>query len=207
MMQAPALTLPQVSVACPACGSAAGRLCTSHEGSRYRRNDVHRERRAAWAALQTSRAKARAAHVAGAAAPIVVETPVEAPPVDTIEHGTPRGYNQHRTRKVPFCQPCRDALNAQNRARRAERAGASAAQQTWNRGHVGTPTAPAPVPTGRDCPVSGCGELATAPRPRARMVRVSWPDSREPGRWYCPGACQAYGLALAEIRAIGGRDA
>ncbi|MFE2556645.1 hypothetical protein ACFXGT_11505 [Streptomyces sp. NPDC059352] len=195
-MDAPALTLPQLSVCCPTCGSTAGRLCTSHGGSRYRRDTVHQERRAAWGALQTSKAKTRAAHVAGPAAP----TPAEAPPLDTIEHGTTRGYNQHRTRKVAACQPCRDALNAQNRERRA-------ARQGWNRGRTGEPTAPAPVPTGRDCPVSGCGQLATAPKPTARMVHVVWPFSREPGRWYCPGPCQAYGLALAEIRAIGDRRA
>ncbi|WP_435969336.1 zinc finger domain-containing protein [Streptomyces sp. Qhu_M48] len=195
MMEAPALTLPQLSVACPACGSAASRLCTSHSGSRSRRDTVHQERRAAWGALQTEKAKARAAHVA---AP--TPTPVEVPPVDTIEHGTTRGYEQHRRRKVPQCQPCRDALNAQNRERRA-------ARQGWNGGLAGTPKAPAPVPTGRDCPVLGCGELASTPQPAASMVHVVWPFSREPGRWYCPGACQAYGLALAEVRAIGDRDA
>ncbi|RSS51391.1 hypothetical protein [Streptomyces sp. WAC01280] len=198
---APALDLPQLSVPCPTCGSGPGRLCTSHSGTRVRRDTVHQERRADWATVQMSKARARAAHLDSTAAqPPVEAPPVEAPPVDTIEHGTPRGYNQHRTRKVPFCQPCRDALNAQNRERRA-------ARQGWNGGRVGEPTAPAPVPTGRDCPVSGCGELATVPQPAARMVRVSWPDSREPARWYCPGACRAYGEALAEVRAIGDRRA
>lgn len=82
-MEAPALNYPEVSVACPACGSAAGRLCTSHSGSRYRRDTVHQERRAAWGALQTSRAKARAAHVTAQAAPPVVE----APPVEEVGTG------------------------------------------------------------------------------------------------------------------------
>ncbi|MFJ4907697.1 hypothetical protein ACIQCR_24720 [Streptomyces sp. NPDC093249] len=192
------MTLPQLSVACPACGSTAGRLCTSHEGSRYRRDTVHKARRAAWGALQTERAQARAAHVTGSA-----PTPTPAPAVDTIEHGTTRGYTQHRTRKVPYCQPCRNAVNAQARARK----GASAAQKTWNKGKVGVPTAPAPVPTGRDCPVEGCGNLASTAQPTARMVHVVWPFSREPGRWYCPGPCQVYGLALAEVRAIEDRRA
>ncbi|AMS01600.1 zinc finger domain-containing protein [Streptomyces venezuelae] len=195
-MEAPALTLPQLSVQCPDCNSGPGRLCTSHGGTRYRRDTVHQARRAAWATVQTDKARARTARVDSTAA----RPAVEALPVDTIEHGTPRGYNQHRTRKVPAYQPCRDALNARNRERRA-------ARQGWNGGRVGEPTAPAPVPTGRDCPVSGCGELASAPQPTARMVHVVWPYSREPGRWYCPGPCQAYGLALAEIRAIGDRRA
>ncbi|MFI9005080.1 hypothetical protein [Streptomyces sp. NPDC053541] len=121
-------------------------------------------------------------------APAVVE--------DGIAHGEPRGYYQHRNRKVfPICQNCRDAFNAEQRDKRA-------AAKGWNRGKVGEPTAPRPVLTGRDCAVSGCGELASLPQPAARMVRVVWPGSREPARWYCPGPCHAYGLALAEVRAI-----
>ncbi|MFC8290048.1 hypothetical protein ACFUJ0_06200 [Streptomyces sp. NPDC057242] len=198
---APALSLPQLSVACPSCGAAAGRLCTSHGGARIRRSDVHQPRTAAWTALQKEKIQARAAHVDPAAARQALATL----PPDTIEHGTTRGYHQHRTRHVPSCQPCRDAINAQVKAREAARAGASPEQQSWNRGRVGTPTAPAPVPTGRDCTVEGCGELASTPRPSARMVRVARPGSREPARWYCPGPCRAYGEALAEIRAIGDR--
>ncbi|MYV64458.1 hypothetical protein GT043_00440 [Streptomyces sp. SID2131] len=98
-------------------------------------------------------------------------------------------------------------MNAQTKARESVREGASPAQQSWNRGRVGTPTAPAPVPTGRDCTVEGCGALASTPKPAPRMVRVTFPGSREPARWYCPGPCRAYGEALAEVRAIGGRDA
>ncbi|MDT0409900.1 MULTISPECIES: zinc finger domain-containing protein [Streptomyces] len=45
----PARTFPQLRVACPACGSAPGALCTSHDGTRVRRHDVHQARRAAWA--------------------------------------------------------------------------------------------------------------------------------------------------------------
>lgn len=125
-------------------------------------------------------------------APAVVE--------DGIDHGTPRGYAQHRKLGVPYCQPCRDAHAARNRE-------AAKARQRWNKGAVGTPSAPRPVPTGRDCTVIGCGELATVPQPAASMVRVSWSGSREPARWYCPGPCAAYGAALAEVRAIGERRA
>ncbi|MFC8008886.1 zinc finger domain-containing protein [Streptomyces cinereoruber] len=198
---APALSLPQLSVACPSCGAAAGRLCTSHGGTRIRRSNVHQPRTAAWTALQKEKIQARVAHVDPAAA----RTALAKLPPDTIEHGTTRGYSQHRTRGVPSCQPCRDAINAQTRKREAAREGASEAQKRWNRGHVGTPTAPAPVPTGRDCTVAGCGELASTPRPAARMVRVAVPGSREPARWYCPGPCRMYGEALAEVRAIGDR--
>ncbi|WP_128977258.1 zinc finger domain-containing protein [Streptomyces roseicoloratus] len=41
---APALSLPALAVTCPACGSKPGELCTSHSGTRPRRNDVHRAR-------------------------------------------------------------------------------------------------------------------------------------------------------------------
>lgn len=47
---APAASLPQISVACPRCSAPAGELCTSHGGSRPRRNDTHIDRRAAWVA-------------------------------------------------------------------------------------------------------------------------------------------------------------
>ncbi|MFB7852813.1 hypothetical protein ACFC34_38170 [Streptomyces sp. NPDC056053] len=48
--QAPALTSPALAVACPACGSRPGALCTSHSGTRTCRHDVHRARTAALAA-------------------------------------------------------------------------------------------------------------------------------------------------------------
>ncbi|WP_063735580.1 hypothetical protein [Streptomyces sp. RTd22] len=48
MTTEPARSLPQLAVACPACASPAGELCTSHSGKRTRRNDTHLARRAAW---------------------------------------------------------------------------------------------------------------------------------------------------------------
>lgn len=48
--QAPALTNPALAVACPACDSRPGALCTSHSGTRTRRHDAHRARTAALAA-------------------------------------------------------------------------------------------------------------------------------------------------------------
>ncbi|WP_158786561.1 hypothetical protein [Streptomyces sp. NRRL F-5065] len=45
--QAPALTNPALAVACPACNSQPGALCTSHSGTRTRRHNVHRARTAA----------------------------------------------------------------------------------------------------------------------------------------------------------------
>lgn len=38
---------PALAVACPACGSTPGVLCTSHSGTRVRRSDVHQARTAA----------------------------------------------------------------------------------------------------------------------------------------------------------------
>lgn len=43
---------PALAVACPACGSQPGALCTSHSGTRERRNDVHQARTRAYAAAQ-----------------------------------------------------------------------------------------------------------------------------------------------------------
>ncbi|MFD4662489.1 zinc finger domain-containing protein [Streptomyces halstedii] len=40
--------LPALAVACPTCGSVPGELCTSHSGTRTRRNDVHQARTAAY---------------------------------------------------------------------------------------------------------------------------------------------------------------
>ncbi len=48
--QTPALTNPALTVACPACDSQPGALCTSLSGTRTRRHDVHRARTAALAA-------------------------------------------------------------------------------------------------------------------------------------------------------------
>ncbi|MFD3663982.1 hypothetical protein ACFWVF_25920 [Streptomyces sp. NPDC058659] len=47
--QAPATGNPALAVACPACDSQPGALCTSHSGTRPRRHDVHRARTAALA--------------------------------------------------------------------------------------------------------------------------------------------------------------
>lgn len=47
-VSSPALDLPAVTVACPACGAQPGALCTSHSGTRIRRADVHQARTAAW---------------------------------------------------------------------------------------------------------------------------------------------------------------
>ncbi|MGW1840883.1 zinc finger domain-containing protein [Streptomyces sp. NPDC002067] len=46
--RSPAAVLPQLSVPCPRCDAPAHQLCTSHSGTRQRRNDTHMDRRAAW---------------------------------------------------------------------------------------------------------------------------------------------------------------
>ncbi|NJP42296.1 zinc finger domain-containing protein [Actinacidiphila epipremni] len=43
-----AYTLPALAVACPACSSEPGALCTSHGGARVRRHDVHQARTKAY---------------------------------------------------------------------------------------------------------------------------------------------------------------
>ncbi|CAL9481087.1 zinc finger domain-containing protein [Streptomyces sp. enrichment culture] len=53
---APALSLPAIAVACPMCGAQPGTLCTSHDGTRVRRNDVHRDRSRAHGAVQAAQA-------------------------------------------------------------------------------------------------------------------------------------------------------
>lgn len=45
---APARELPQLAVPCPTCHATPGDLCTSHSGTRPRRNDTHVTRTAAW---------------------------------------------------------------------------------------------------------------------------------------------------------------
>ncbi|MGC5400185.1 zinc finger domain-containing protein [Streptomyces sp. DT20] len=51
------LRFPALAVACPSCGSVPGQLCTSHSGTRTRRNDVHQTRTAAYKAQQTRSAR------------------------------------------------------------------------------------------------------------------------------------------------------
>lgn len=46
---------PALAVPCPTCESQPGQLCTSHSGTRPRRNDVHQTRTAAWRATPTTR--------------------------------------------------------------------------------------------------------------------------------------------------------
>ncbi|MEW2635977.1 hypothetical protein AB0903_31145 [Streptomyces sp. NPDC048389] len=120
---------------------------------------------------------------------------------DGIDHGTPRGYRQHHAKGVPYCGRCRKANRDEKRSyNEAKRA--SAAQQSWNRGKVGTPSEPRLRPTGRECPDAACGTAATEPQASAHLVVVAVDGSREPARWYCAGPCAAYGQALAEIRTL-----
>ncbi|MFI6279617.1 hypothetical protein [Streptomyces sp. NPDC050988] len=44
--------LPQIAVGCPACHAKPGDLCTSHSGTRPRRDNTHQARSAAWANTQ-----------------------------------------------------------------------------------------------------------------------------------------------------------
>lgn len=42
------------------------------------------------------------------------------PPIPDHLHGTTAGYDRHRRRKEPTCQPCRDANAAKGRQRRRD---------------------------------------------------------------------------------------
>lgn len=133
-----------------------------------------------------------------------------------IEHGTVKGYRQHKYREVAATQECgclkavrddkaakkatspKKATSAPKRARRT-----STASKAWNGGMTGeTPVLP-PRPVTGKCPAPGCGsKTSDTGRPGPDMVRVDVPGSREPARWCCPGWCAVYGQALAEIRAL-----
>lgn len=115
-----------------------------------------------------------------------------------IEHGTLRGWRQHKYRKQEPCRPCLEAKRADNAAPREANRG----QQAWNKGRVGQTVAAVTVPVIEVCTVDGCGTEATEPQPTAAMVRVYVHGSTDPARWYCPGRCRGIGQALAEIRAI-----
>lgn len=80
-------------------------------------------------------------------------------------------------------------------------AGASAAQQAWNEGKVGSPKGRAAVPLTACCPVEGCG----APVPPPPATEHGWAYTRvagsaDPGRWWCSGSCATTGIARAELR-------
>ena len=46
---------PAMAVACPLCYAPPGALCTSHSGTRPRRNDVHQARTAAYRAAEQAK--------------------------------------------------------------------------------------------------------------------------------------------------------
>jgi hypothetical protein len=126
-----------------------------------------------------------------------------------IEHGTVKGFGQHKYRKVPATQEC-GCLQALSDYRAERKAAspkrtrqASTAAKAWNGGMTGTPEPLPPRPLTGECSVPGCGvRTADTGRPGPDLVRIAVPGSRQAARWYCPGWCADYGQALAEIRAI-----
>ncbi|AEW94646.1 MULTISPECIES: hypothetical protein [Streptomycetaceae] len=78
---------------------------------------------------------------------------------------------------------------------------ATTSQYGWNRGRTGKGAKGRTVDQPTRCTTDGCGAEATATTPPG-MRRVAVEGSREPARVYCAGWCAAYGLALAEIRAL-----
>ncbi|MFD4658004.1 hypothetical protein ACFWP2_20540 [Kitasatospora sp. NPDC058444] len=123
--------------------------------------------------------------------------------LDPIEHGTIKGYRQHRYRKVGIptndgCG-CRAAYNASKRERAAAQAPRSAHE--WNRGLTGERPVIATRPLSARCPTEGCGEDGTDPRVGGDgWVFIRVVGSAMCGRWYCSGPCATVGIALAELR-------
>lgn len=117
-----------------------------------------------------------------------------------IEHGTLRGWRQHKRRGIPACGPCAEARRQDNETQADD--ATQHARQQWNRGQTGTGRPAASTPVVETCTVTGCGSTADKPRRDASMVSVLVPGSSEPARWYCPGRCAAIGRALADLRSV-----
>ncbi|MER7048946.1 hypothetical protein [Streptomyces jumonjinensis] len=125
-----------------------------------------------------------------------------------IDHGTLRGYRQHRYRKVDTTEECgclkalRDENAKKTAARTTDSSPGRNARQQWNGGALrGTSRREANLPTGADCPTTHCGQDAAGHSPGPRgWVRVHVAGSAEPARDYCSGSCATYGIALAELR-------
>lgn len=119
-----------------------------------------------------------------------------------IEHGTLKGYNQHRNRRVPVPKAdecgCRAAYNASRREQAAERAPRSAHE--WNQGLTGVPPVIAARPLSARCSTEGCGVDVAPEAAGAGWVYVRVVGSAMCGRWYCCGPCATVGIALAELR-------
>ncbi|MGW1158458.1 hypothetical protein ACWD5Q_06695 [Streptomyces sp. NPDC002513] len=115
-----------------------------------------------------------------------------------IEHGTMRGWRQHKRRSIPACDLCADARRVDKEHQASE--ATQRARQAWNSWLVGTSRPATVTPVIERCTVAGCGTATDQPQPNAAMVRVDAPSVMEPARWYCPGRCAAIGRALVDLR-------
>ncbi|MFH9977907.1 hypothetical protein ACH4ND_01340 [Streptomyces sp. NPDC017179] len=118
----------------------------------------------------------------------------------TIEHGTLRGWRQHKRHGSIACDPCAAARRLSKQDPPAE--STQRARQQWNRGMVGDSRPATSAPVIETCTVDGCGITADQPAPSPAMVRIHVPGSTDPARWYCPGRCAAIGRALADLRSV-----
>lgn len=122
-----------------------------------------------------------------------------------IDHGTIRGYRQHKYRGVPVCGPCRDAcredsaaLREKAAAKRPPKADAARKRKAWNEGMTGesrpavTVSATPPACTEPECGTAG-------------PVPDGWVAAEVDGavRRYCRSWCAVYAQALADVRSIG----
>lgn len=108
-----------------------------------------------------------------------------------IEHGTDRGYRQHKRRHVTMCTPCMEAGVEAKRA-----------QQAWNRGKTGEPLAIVAAPVVAVCTTELCGQAV----PDAAHVGGMWQAAVVEGqrRAYCSPWCATYAQALADVRSLRG---
>lgn len=118
-----------------------------------------------------------------------------------IDHGTVRGYRQHKYRGVPHTTECGclDAYRADQADERADKRRATAEQKAWNGGLIGERTAPLAQPVPARCTDPECGTPAAG-----QELPDGWEGATVDGvrRRYCRAWCATYAQALADIRAI-----
>ncbi|MGC5041060.1 hypothetical protein ACLQ2C_36595 [Streptomyces sp. DT73] len=123
-----------------------------------------------------------------------------------IDHGSVRGYRQHRYRKIAATEEC-GCLKAIRDHQRASKPvpERSQRQREWYGGQFVTAASGSqpgrPILPPGDCPVDDCGqEAAGRSKQRRGWVRAHVHGSTMPPRAFCSGACAAVGIALAELR-------
>lgn len=116
-----------------------------------------------------------------------------------IDHGTPRGYRQHRYRKVAVCEPCRDAYRVETaRYRPPTRSQTGVIGRPRQRRQDETVSTVQVRAVPAPCAEPECGS------PAAGSVPDGWTAAVVGGflRAYCRPWCAVYAQALADVRSI-----